>query len=211
MKLDIATSILASLLVAADPVMAAQAAAARRQEKERIMDKEHLEEMKDDTNKHHQQNMNENHEKTKSDIHYEANSRKKKEKMLDSQVIEAGAREAATSNNKLDSQSHFDEQQTVASHNKVGMKQHFTIDTEETPQANGYPLSIPDVGILESDTAASLMTDRNLRRRRKRAQKQGPTTCFQEIPIILRNKPNVVFTQPYCDEKYGKMCYWDAH
>lgn len=198
MKLDIATTALASLLLAADPVMV-QAA---RQKKERVMDSEHLEEMEDDTNKHHQRKDDKHGVYKKDDIHYDANSqKKKKEELIGSEQLESG------SNNKLVPGSHSNKQQTVSSHKGGSIKN--DLKNRETDTTNKSVIDAPDVGILASDTTAAL--DRNLQRRRKKTRKKGPTSCFTEIPLILRKRGDVVFTQPYCDEssEYGAMTYWD--
>lgn len=202
MKLDIATSILTSLLVTVDPVLAA------RQKKQRVTGGGALDEMEDDTNKHEFHEKKKLYTDKKRDVHYEPNSRKKKERMMDCEhplvVNEQQPKVGLSKNSK---------QLTVSSHQKKN----------DQTTTNETKLSLPDVGILSVDTAtnvtSSSQVQRHLRkRRRKRARKQGPTSCFTEIPLILRNKKTagkVVFTPPYCDEggEDGEppmpMSYWD--
>jgi hypothetical protein len=195
MKFDIATGILTSLLMTVDPVLAA------RQKKQRVTGG--FDEMEDDTNKHEFHQKKELHNDKKRDVHYSQDGRKKKDRM----VVNG---------------EHLVEQQNVGISNKlapVNDNKLLTASSHQTKQdwnpemdADKSQLSFPDVGILASDTNTT-QVERHLRRRRKkRAQKKGPTSCFTEIPIILRNKKTageVVFTQPYCDEEYGPMCYWD--
>lgn len=194
MKFDIATGILTSLLMTVDPVLAA------RQKKQRVTGG--LDEMEDDTNKHEFHQKKELHNDKKRDVHYSQDGRKKKDRMVNGEHLVE--QQNVGISNKL-APVHDNKLLTVSSH-QTKQDRNPEIDTDESQ------LSFPDVGILASDTNITEVERHLHRRRKKRAQKKGPTSCFTEIPIILRNKKTageVVFTQPYCEEEYGPMCYWD--
>jgi len=208
MKFDVATSVLASLLMA-DPVLAQ--VEAQRQKKERIMDSEHLEEM-EGSNKHyhnqfHQRNKQEVYHK--DDLHYGHGSHKNKERIMDSEHL----MDLEGSNKLHRGQLHQRnrQKQTVSSHKVVLKTNDPKIMADEEVQAaiDSDSSSLPDVGILAQDYETAL--GRNLRRRRrKKAQAAAaPQTCFQEVPLILRRMPGAKFEQPYCDDMDGVMAYWN--
>jgi hypothetical protein len=198
MKFEVATSVLASLLMA-DPVLAQ--VAAERQKKERIMDSEQLQQMEDDKEIHLFQERNKLRKKSHhNDIHYRLGSRQEKERIMGSEHLEEMEGTNKLHHGRLHQRN--EKTQTVPSHNIKTHDQKVTkqVDLNDESIEEVDAVTTPDVGILgHNDTTQALHRNLAVRRRRQ------PQNCFQEIVPIFRRKGSD-FKSPICDQE--GFAYW---
>lgn len=201
MKLDIASSVLASLLLV-DPALAATQL---RQKKERVLDSDELEELEGVNKEYHNQFHHRMDEPSQKDEIHRHDGRKKKERVMDSTQL----MDMEGTNKELHRvHARNKDKQTVASSHKIVLKTsnpEILADPQVQQALNATEtVSPPDVGILSPDFSSNATVARNLQRRKKRR----PRSCFQEIPAILR-KADSKFTASYCDNTEGAMAYWN--